>query len=85
MASVSKTIAGCQVIAPTLPGLEELEPLLQKLAPYPGSIVLVTFESFQDRNDCRVSYAWLSAAERKVLRNALERARERRLRAAVVT
>lgn len=85
MASVSKTIAGCQVIPPTLPSLEELEPLLQKLAAQPGSIVLVAFESFQDRNDCRVSYAWLSAAERKVLRMALERARKRRLRAAVVT
>lgn len=72
------------MIPPTLPSLEELEPLLQKLALQPGSIVLVAFESFQDRNDCRVSYAWLSAAERRVLRTALERERKRRLRAAVV-
>ena len=73
------------MIPPTLPSLEELEPFLKKLAAQPGSIVLVAFESFKDRNDCRVSYAWLSAAERKVLRKALERARKRRLRAAVVT
>ncbi len=80
---VSKTFAGCPVITPTLSSLEELEPLLRKLAAQPGSIILVAFETFHDCNDCRVSYAWLSAAERKVVRKALERARKRRSRSAV--
>ena len=63
------------MITPKLPGLENLAPELEKLEIYPQSIVLIAIE------DCRVSWGWFSAAERRALRAALERARKRRIAA----
>jgi hypothetical protein len=68
----TQLIATRQVIAPKLPALEDLAPELEKLEIYPNSIVLIAIE------DCRVTWGWFSAAERKALRAALERARKRR-------
>ena len=62
--------------APKLPTQEDLATELGKLEAFPSSIVLIAIESF--RNDCRVTWGWFSAAERKTLRAALERARKRR-------
>ena len=60
------------MIAPKLPALEDLATELETLEIYPNSIVLIAIE------DCRVTWGWFSAAERKALRAALERARKRR-------
>ena len=66
------------MIPPRLPTLEELGALLEKLSTHPGSIMVICCESFRTRNDCRVTAAWLSESERKVVRSALERVRKRR-------
>ena len=69
------------VIAPKLPALEDLAPGLEKLEIYPSSIILIAIEASPSSADCRVTWGWFSAAERKALRAALERARKRRVAA----
>jgi hypothetical protein len=76
--SQARAVATPQVIAPKLPRQEELATELGKLEAFPSSIVLIAIESFPNSTDCRVTWGWFSAAERKMLRAALERARERR-------
>ena len=66
------------MIAPKLPALEDLAPELEKLEIYPNSILLIAIEASPSSADCRVTWGWFSAAERKALRAALERARKRR-------
>ena len=64
-----------------LPALEDLAPGLEKLEIYPHSIVLIAIEASPGFADCRVTWGWFAAAERKALRAALERARKRRVAA----
>ena len=63
------------MIAPVLPTVSDLEPWISKLEQHPGSIVLLASESFQTRNDSRVTVGWLSPEERMALRAALLRRR----------
>ena len=53
------------MIPPKLPTIADLREQLKKLEANPGSIVLIALESFETRNDCRVTTSWLSAEERK--------------------
>jgi hypothetical protein len=66
------------VIAPKPPTLEDSAVSLGKLKAHPGSIVLIALESFPNSTECRVTWGWFSAAERRTLRAALERARKGR-------
>jgi hypothetical protein len=66
------------MLDPILPGLEQLKPWLSRLDANAGSVVLIALESFETRNDCRVTIGWLSKEERKSLKAGLERARRRR-------
>jgi hypothetical protein len=66
------------VIEPKIPTVAELKPWLSRLDANPGSVVLIALESFDTRNDCRVTIGWLSKEERQSLKAGLERARRRR-------
>ena len=66
------------MIAPTLPTIEELRLWLEKLEQHECSVVLIAIEKAEScSNFCRVTWAWLSAADRKTLKG-LERARQKR-------
>jgi hypothetical protein len=67
------------MIPPKLPAIADLREQLKKLESNPASIVLIALESFETRNECRVTTSWLSAEERKVLRNGLAKCREKRI------
>ena len=66
------------MIPPTWPSAAELQPALDKLEAHPGSLVLLAIEQPEVCNFCRVTFAWLSADERKALRRALEVCRRKR-------
>lgn len=66
------------MIPPTLPSASELAPLLAKPEQHPGSVAMICLESFHARSDCRVTVGWFTAAERRALRSALERCRQKR-------
>jgi hypothetical protein len=70
------------VIAPDLPNAEQLRPVLEKLEAHPGSLVLVAIEQPEVCNFCRVTWSWLLREERKALKAGLERARQKRRKAA---
>ena len=67
------------VISPRLTDPAELQPALEKLEAYPGSVVLLAIEKGEPVcNFCRCTWAWLSSTERKALKAALIRARKHR-------
>jgi uncharacterized membrane protein len=70
------------VIAPTWPTPQQLQAALQKLEGCPGSVVLVAIEQPEVCNFTRVTWSWLSREERKALKAGLERARQKRRKAA---
>ena len=61
------------MIPPRFPDPTELQPLLEKLEAYPGSVVLLAIEQPEVCNFCRVTFD-----ERKALRRALEVCRRKR-------
>jgi hypothetical protein len=65
------------MIAPTWPTPQELQPALEKLEVNHSSVILIAAESARC-NFCRVTWAWLSRQERRALKSALERARQKR-------
>ena len=67
------------MIAPCLPSITELHPLLEKLELNPGSVILIALDQAEPCcNYARCTWAWLSKKERQTLKAALERCRERR-------
>ena len=64
-----------------LPNVADLQSHLDRLEANPGSVILLAIEMAEPRcNFTRCTCAWLSKAERKALRLALERARKTRAR-----
>ena len=66
------------MIPPVIPSLADLEPWLAKLTRHEGSVVLIALESFSTRTDCRCTWGWFDAQEKKALRAALLKARAKR-------
>ena len=60
------------------PTLDQLQPALAKPEAAPRSIVLIALEAFKSRSDCRVTVGFFTAAERRILKCALERCRQKR-------
>jgi hypothetical protein len=55
----------------TFPSPRELEPWLRKLLEHPGSVIIMAVEKPLGPEGPRVTYAWLSSAERSALRKGL--------------
>ena len=66
------------MIPPTLPSVCELQTQLDKLEACPGSVLLIAVELPSNQNFHRVTWAWISAAERKTLKRSLTTARKKR-------
>ena len=65
------------MIPPILPTVEDLRPQLDRLEANPDSVILLPIEQPEVCNFGRVTWAWLSKAERQTLKAALERARKK--------